>query len=464
MDQRQLNRYCQEIINASNDGIMVVGVDGIIVMVNSAMAKVTGFAADELLGASCDLLNCDACELIRSESEEKWCRLFEKERVSDKRCMLMKKDGSYISVIKNASLLRDSNGKVVGALESFADITEMDKKELKIQELSRLLNGDSDFYGLVGKSLVMQRLYQIIEKAAQSNAPVLITGESGTGKELVAHAIHEAGRRKNGPFVKFNCAALNVSLLESELFGHAKGAFTGAYQHRKGRFEAADGGDIFFDEIGEIPLSSQAKLLRVLETKQFERVGETKSIHVDVRIISATNRNLKEMISQGTFRQDLFFRINVFPISLPPLRERKEDIPLLVGTFIYQLRIQNQKNMMGVSPPVMDLFMSYDWPGNVRELKNALEYAFVTADQGLIEPQHLPEQFIRLTQRKGENRLTETAAGDSGEPNEKTALIEALRFSRGNKTKAAKILGVHRMTVWNRMRKYGIHLENKVEY
>lgn len=463
MDIRQLNRYCRKIINASTDGLMVVGLDGIIIMVNTAMEAITGFGTDELIGASCELLDCDACELIRSAREKKWCRLFEREKIINRRCMLMKKDRSYVSVIQNASLLKNRNGKVIGALESFTNISELEKQDLKIQELSNLLNGGSDFYGLVGKSPVMQKLYRLIEKAAQSNAPVLITGESGTGKELVARAIHDAGRRKNGPFVNFNCAALNPSLLESELFGHAKGAFTGAYQHRKGRFEAADRGDIFFDEIGEFPVTSQAKLLRVIETKQFERVGDCKPVYVDVRIISATNRNLMEMISQKTFRQDLFFRINILPIHLPPLRERKEDITLLVSHFIHQLRVQTSKKILGISPEVMDIFMTYDWPGNVRELRSALEYAFVVGNQSLIEKEHLPDQLTQIDTRKAENHKADKATEEIEESDEKAALIKALQICRGNKTQAAKMLGIHRMTVWNRMRKYGIHLDKKVE-
>jgi two-component system response regulator HydG len=290
-------------------------------------------------------------------------------KVKGKRCLFMKKNGTYASVKKDASVLKNSDGHVVGALEIYHDISELDKKDRQIQALSRKVNDDAGFCGMVGKTTVMKRVFQIVEKVAQSDAPVLITGESGTGKELVAQAVHRMGTRREGPLVQFNCAALNPSLLESELFGHVKGAFTGAYRHRKGRFEAAQGGDIFLDEIGDLPLSLQAKLLRVLEMKQIERVGDHASINVDVRVITATNRNLPELIREGKFREDLYFRINVVPVHLPPLKDRVEDIPLLVDDFMRRLRRKSQKEIPGIDPEVMDFFMRYGGPatfGNLR--------------------------------------------------------------------------------------------------
>lgn len=454
--------YSKEVIDVLSDGLMVIGKDGTILMVNSRMEDLMGFTSSELVGSSCTLLNCDACELVRSESKSEWCTLFEIGRVRGKRCLVMRKDGTYLSVAKNASVLRDENGEFLLALESFTDITEMDRKDQELRHLSNLLVEGNDFLGMVGRSRPMERVFQIIEKAGPSDAPVIITGESGTGKELVAHAIHKLGRRREGPFIQLNCAALNESLLESELFGHTKGSFTGAYRHRKGRFEAANSGDIFLDEIGDIPLSTQTKLLRVIETKQFERVGDHRPISADVRIIAATNRNLAELIAEGKFRQDLYFRINVIPIHLPPLRERKEDIPLLVETFFRQLRKKTEKPITTLHPQVMRLFMEYDWPGNVRQLKTALEYAFVIAESGPILLSHLPAPF-------------ETASRDEPSPSpavgqedrtilsdEKSALIQALKQTRGNKSAAAKLLGVNRMTIWNRMLKYGLQVEKKV--
>ncbi len=463
MGKKTPNRYYREIVNAVDTCVMMVGNDGAIRMVNPAMERITGYSRNELEGSSCTILECDACELFRSEGRHEWCVLFEVGFVNKKRCLFRKKDGSYASVIKNASLLRDKKGNVLGALETFVDASLEDKIDNKINELSRVARGRSGFHGMVGKSDSMQRIYQIIERAAESDAPVAIYGESGTGKELVAHAIHKLGRRREGPFVQFNCAALNASLLESELFGHVKGAFTGAYRHRMGRFEAAHGGDLFLDEMGEMPLASQAKLLRVLETKHFERVGDHTPIRTDVRVITATNRDLSDHVSNETFRKDLYFRISVLPIHLPPLRERREDIPLLVDTFINRLIGKSGKKIIALSPDVMALFMEYPWPGNVRELKSALEYAFVIAESGLIERHHLPGSLIQ-TEEILENAPAPIASGEDKMSEEEKELIEALTKSKGNKTRAAELLGVHRMTVFNRIRKYGLHVKKDYKF
>ena len=452
--------YYKEIVEAVNDALMVVGHDGTILIVNKAMEILSGYSRSELIGAPCNILKCDACEVILSEDREKWCMLIDSGGIRGRRCLMMKKDGSYVTVLENASLLKNTDGTLLGALETFADVSEIDKKDQEVLQISKVLDEVEGFHGMVGKSVSMERIYQVIERSAESDAPVTICGESGTGKELVAHAIHNLGRRREGPFIQYNCAALNEALLESELFGHVRGAFTGAYRHRIGRFEAARGGDIFLDEISEIPLSSQAKLLRVLETKQFERVGDHRSIVADVRIITATNRNLEALVSEGTFRKDLFFRINVLPIYLPPLRGRKQDIPLLVTAFIRQIGNRSGKDLTGVSAEVLNLFMAYPWPGNIRELKSTLEYAAVIAESGLIQRRHLPGYFGAGTGVEIRGLELEDRKERLRHLNEKAAIVEALRLSNGNRSEAAKLLGVHRMTIWNRMKKYGIQEEN----
>lgn len=453
MSEHLIEKYWKEIVNTINDGLLIVGSDGIIQSVNSAMEKLTGFTTEEMLGKPCSIFKCDGCEQARAESKEKWCLLFDLERVTSKRCIITRKDGSYLPVFKRASILRDAEGKTLGSIETIMDISELDKKEQEIESLSRLLDMQAGFHGMIGKSPLMQRTYSIIRKAALSDAPVLILGATGTGKELVARAIHELGRRRDGPYIELNCAALNEALLESELFGHVKGAFTGAFRHRQGRFEAAHGGDIFLDEIGDVPLSTQVKLLRVLETKQFERVGDQQPMFTDVRIICATNRKLDQLVAEKKFREDLLFRINVIPIYLPPLSQRMSDVPLLVERLVHDLRGKTGKKITGLSPAAMKLFMNYGWPGNVRELKSALEYAFVIAEKGLIEPDHLPVNFTSERDRTcvaWETKNSEAA--------ERDALIAALRESGGNKSHAAKKLGVSRVTVWNRIRKYGLDL------
>jgi len=265
------------------------------------------------------------------------------------------------------------------------------------------------------------------------------------------------GLRKDKPFIKVNCAALNEALLESELFGHVKGAFTGAYRSRQGRFEAAQGGDIFLDEIGDLPISTQVKLLRVLEEKVIERVGDNRPIPIDVRIITATNRNLEKLVQEGRFREHLYFRINVIPIHLPPLRERREDIPMLAEVFFRRIRLKNGKQIKGISKEAMDLLMNYPWPGNVRELKNAFEYAFVACQGPYIEPYHFAPNIVGSTSvRRPPGR--EEVVIDRDE-HKRAELIAALRRTGGNQSKAARLLGVSRVTVWNRMRKYGIKVD-----
>jgi len=281
---------------------------------------------------------------------------------------------------------------------------------------------------------------------------VIIFGESGTGKELVAKAIHDLGSRKKMSFIKFNCAALSDTLLESELFGHVKGAYTGAYRDREGRFEAADQGDIFLDEIGDLPLSTQVKLLRVLEDKVIERVGDQRPVPIDVRIISATHKPLQHLVDQGLFREDLFFRINVIPIHLPPLRERKEDIPLLAESFFRRIKLKNEKPVQGIGDGAIKVLVEYDWPGNVRELRSALEYAFVTCQEELIHPHHLPPS---LSQGYSPWPGAYPFSGPAREQ-QRQQLVEALQKAQGNQSKAARMLGISRVTVWSRMKKFGL--------
>ncbi len=458
MNDHEMNIFWKKIVDTINDGLMFIGPEGSILMVNKAFERLTGYTSKQAIGMSCDMLGCDACEqTMQTRKESVWCKLFEEGQDDMKkcRCLVKCRDGSFLPVLKNASILWDENKTALGVVETLTDISELTKLDEKIHILSRQCDRENDFLGLVGKSPEMQNVFDMIRKAAESKAPVIILGESGTGKELVANAIHLCGARKQGPFIQLNCAALNESVLESELFGHAKGAFTGAYSNRIGRFEAANQGDFFLDEIGDIPLSIQTKLLRVLESGQFERVGDISSIKVDVRIITATNRDLDELIEKNEFRQDLLFRINVIPIHLPPLRERKEDIPLLISSFIRRLNIKTGKKITGVSHDAMEAFMEYHWPGNIRELKNAMEYSFVTTEGPAIQPNHLPKKITTPKRRSP----PPTVAKEEVMPDEKSQLIQALKQTKGNQSKAAKLLNINRVTVWNRMKKYGIDLK-----
>jgi transcriptional regulator with PAS, ATPase and Fis domain len=376
-----------------------------------------------------------------------------------RKCTLQKRDGSYIHCLKNASLLYDADSKVLGAVESVTDITEIIEKDNQIEAYRRELRSEDSFHGLLGSSSHMQQVFNLITNAAKSDAPVIIFGESGTGKELVSRAIHSNSTRKHKPFVKVSCAALTESLLESELFGHVKGAYTGAYRNREGRFETAHGGYIFLDEIGDMPLSVQVKLLRVLEEKIIERVGDNTPIPIDARIITATNKDLKDMASKGAFRKDLYFRINVIPIHMLPLRDRKEDIPLLAESFFRKSRLKSGKSITGISNEAMELLMNYSWPGNVRELKSAFEYAFVTCQESMILPDHLPPT---ITQVHSLQKAVATVAKNREEL-KRNELTAALKQARGNQSEAARILGISRVTVWNRMKKFGIDFKREIK-
>lgn len=463
MFEEDLDRYWKTVVSTIRDGIMIVDTMGTIVSVNKALETMTGYSREELVGQKCSVLNCSIFSLAREKSGGHWCVLFNTGNLNVRQCTLMRQDGKYVHVLKTASLLHDRKGKVIGAVETITDITEIVAKNKQIAAFRRQLRSEDAFQGLIGASAAMQQVYDLIENAARSDAPVIILGESGTGKELAAKAIHQLGERKKGPYVKVNCAALTESLLESELFGHVKGAYTGAYKSRAGRFEMAHGGDLFLDEIGDLPFSTQVKLLRVLEEKVIERVGDNKSVPVDVRIISATNKNLPGLVEKGTFRKDFYFRINVIPIYLPPLRDRAQDIPLLAESFFRKISLKNGKTIEGISSSTMEVLMKYSWPGNIRELKSAFEYAFVTCQDQLIQPHHLPPDIL-----KEENvTLDEKVVAPTKREIRKQQLIDALARAKGNQSVAAEILGVSRVTVWNRMKrfdiKYNRYLESSAE-
>ncbi len=335
-------------------------------------------------------------------------------------------------------------------------LVESDRKQLQDENvrLRQELKARFNIHNMVGSSNAMQELYRLIEQVADSNATVLIRGESGTGKDLVAHAIHYNSPRTNKPFIKVNCTALPETLLESELFGHEKGSFTGATDRKLGRFERAHGGTIFLDEIGDFPPSLQVKLLRVIQFKEFERLGGTETIKANVRIIVATNKNLEEQITKSLFREDLYYRINVFPIYLPPLRERKDDIMLLADCFLEKFAAENNKRITRISTPAIEMLTRYHWPGNVRELENCIERAVLLCDGDVIRSEHLPPslQMIKKTETVAKRSLIEIV-----ENTEKELIVDALKKGGGQQRKAAQDLGITERILGYKIKKYNIH-------
>jgi two-component system, NtrC family, response regulator HydG len=447
-------RFWEKVMNTIMEGVVVLDPRGIILSVNQAMEEIIGYRQQELIGKPCALIKSDACfDALRPG---KHCELFQHGLIRHTRCSLARKDGSLVHVVKNATLLKDNGGQVLGGIETFTDISEMMAKERVISRLRRELSQENGFQGILGKTPVMVQLFSLIASAAASEAPVIIYGESGTGKELVAGAIHRLSPRSQGPFIKVNSAALNEALLESELFGHVKGAFTGADRTRVGRFEAAHQGDIFLDEVGDLPLSTQAKLLRVLQEKVIEKVGDHRPLAVDVRVISATNQDLPRLMATGLFREDLYYRINVIPIHIPPLRERREDIPLLVDAFIERACLKNRKPITGISKEALDILLEHRWPGNVRELSNTVEYAFVLCQEGSIRPEHLPTQ---LSQTIPGPRPLNSRASVPGDSDHKEVIVKAIKKAGGKKGEAARLLGVSRVTLWKWLKNLNLEVE-----
>jgi two-component system response regulator HydG len=457
--RRDLGDYWKVIVDTMMNGVMVVDTDGIIITVNKAMKDITGYTSEELIGKSCTLLDCDSCFVAGPKGQiEKICPLFTSGEVVRRRCQMRRKDGSLFYALKNATVLKNAKGKIIGGIETLNDISDLVEKEKAIRELKDLFLPGDTFEGIIGSAPSLHAVKELIQNAAASDAPVIIYGESGTGKELVANAIHRLGKRNGEPFVKVSCAALNESLLESELFGHVKGAFTGAGKDRIGRFEAAHKGDLFLDEIGDIPLSTQVKLLRALQEKEIERVGDQTTISIDVRIIAATHRDLEQMCAKGRFRKDLYYRLNVIPIHLPPLRERREDIPLLINHFLKILQLRSKKPIDGVSEQAMRKMIDYPWPGNIRELANVLEYSFVVCHEKLILPKHLPNSLTQENPGQGIGRRKD----DLPRPGQRDDLVKVLETTQGNRQEAARLLGISRVTLWKRLKKHGIRVERVV--
>jgi len=453
------DQFAERLLDSMAEGVFTLDTDGNITSWNKAMERITGYAADEAVGQTCKLLKFSKCFDQSCPSSIAECGIFKKGTVDPTECQLEHKNGRYISVIKNARVVKNRKGDCLGVVETVTDLTELTQARQKVEEAQRKLLEVYQFGNIIGKSHAMQEIFNAIRVAAKSDATVLIQGESGTGKELVASAIHYNSERGQGPMVTVNCSALTESLLESEIFGHVRGAFTGAHRDRMGRFEEADTGTIFLDEIGDISPFIQLKLLRAIQEKQIERVGESRKRNVDIRIITATHKDLYGLVQAGNFREDLYYRLKVFPIYLPPLRNRREDIPLLTRHFIQKFNKKTGKQVQDLSPDAMRILMDYNWPGNVRELENAIEHGFVLANGDQLGIFDLPVEIRQMEYYTAHPPETPDPKPKPQQKVTRPLLIELLHECDWNKAEVARRLGRSRTSVWKYMKKYNIPLE-----
>jgi len=455
------NSFVKMVLESIGDGVFTLDAEGRIISWNPAMEQISGYRAEEAMGKGCRILSFDNCFGSDCPGDINACGIFRRGRIEPTECTLRHRDGHAVPVIKNARVVKTDHGGIVGIVESVTDLTELNHIKLKMRQAARSTADSNRFEQILGKSHVMQTVFWSIRASADSDTTILIQGESGTGKELVASAIHARSKRRDNPLVTVNCSALPESLLESELFGHAKGAFTGAVRDHVGRFEKADGGTIFLDEIGDISPFTQLKLLRVLQFHEIERVGGSGKRRIDIRIIAATNKDLRKKVQAEQFREDLYYRLKVFPIYLPPLRKRKEDIPLLVDHFI---RINNEltgKRIQGVLPPVMRIFMDYPWPGNVRELRNAVEHAFVLCEHDAIAVSDMPVEIRHSEYNSAGFEARPAPPGEhSGRGHlDREGLLGLLEACDWNKAEAARRVGVSRAAIWKYMKKWNIPMQ-----
>lgn len=435
------NKY-DPILDSIADGVFTVDKDWNITSFNRAAEIITGVSRQKAIGSKC-------WEIFHAEICERDC-LLRKTIKSNKPCVnkvvrIIRKTGVSAPISISTAILRDEKGTIIGGVETFRDLSE-------IEELRKEVFGKSTHYDMVTRNHRLLDIIDSLPSIATSNTPVLILGESGTGKELMAKAIHGLSTRKKGPFVAINCGALPENLLESELFGYKKGAFTDAKTDKPGRFDRAKGGTLFLDEVADLPKAVQVKLLRVLQEQVYEPLGSTESVKSDVRIIAATNRDLNKMVETGEFRQDLFYRIHVMPLILPPLRDRPDDIPLLIEHFINHFNTIYNRSIETLDSEAMSVMLHHKYPGNIRELENILQHAFVLCHGPIIEKRHLPEYLFQSA------ILTETTTPDDEnfETIEKRKLLKLLERNRFNRLKTAKELGIHVSTLWRKMKKYDI--------
>jgi PAS domain S-box-containing protein len=443
MEKQKQDRFLSTILDSIADGVFTVDTEWRITSFNKAAQRITGVSREEAIGQRC-------CDVFQASICQTACALKKTietgQQIIDLPIDVLNSRGARVPVSISTAVLRDEAGEVVGGVETFRDLSA-------IEELKKEITKRYTFMDIVSKNHRIQEIFAILPDIAESDSTVLIQGPSGSGKELFARAIHDLSFRKERAYVVVSCGALPDTLLESELFGYVKGAFTDAKRDKPGRFALAQGGTIFLDEVGDISPAMQVKLLRVLQEREYEPLGATAPVKADVRVIAATNKDLKELVEREIFRQDLYYRLNVVKMDLPPLAQRREDIPLLVEHFVYSFNLKKGKHITGVSPEVLDLLMRHDFPGNIRELENIVEHAFVLCRGKVIELEHLPEEITGRMKAAG---IEGEALGDPLRESEAKVILETLMQYAGHRGKTARALGIHPSTLWRKMKRLRI--------
>jgi len=433
-------KHTAVILDSITDGVFTVDLEFHITLFNRAAERITGTQRDDAIGRPC-------WEILKASICEGQCALRETMKTGQpvvcKALFIINSSGESVPISVSTGLLRDERGNLIGGVETFRDLS-------LVEELRKKVEQRYTFSDIISQNKRMLELFDIIPAVAESDSTVLIEGESGTGKELFARAIHDLSSRRENSLVVVNCGALPDTLLESELFGHKKGAFTDASSDRKGRFAMAEGGTIFLDEIGDVSPAMQARLLRVLQEKTYEPLGSSRTLKADVRIIAASNRDLRGLVDEGSFRQDLYYRVNVVNLRLPPLRDRRKDIPFLIDHFITRFNRLKGKKIAGISPDALSILMKLDFPGNIRELENIIEHCFVLCGSKIILPQHLPA-YLQPRTPMG----TQSYSGTLRDIESKL-IADALQRNGGNRLATARELGIHKTTLWRKMRRLGL--------
>jgi PAS domain S-box-containing protein len=471
MDQHsQLDdAFRRAMLEAIPCAVAVLDREDRVIFWNRTAEQVTGYSSGEMLGADCEILHARLSHPPDEQTLTSLCPLGDKGRDWDEQCRIRRKDGREVPVVRKARPVRDARGRPLGTIQTFMDVSFIHEVQSRLVELRERMASLGRLGELVGSTPAMREIYQLIRTVAPTDATVLIEGETGTGKELIARELHNHSRRADRVFLAVNCGALPEELLQAELFGHVRGAFTGATADRPGHFEQADGGTLFLDEVGELPPAAQVRLLRAVQEKEIVRLGESQPRPVDVRILAATNKQLAEEVRAGRFREDLYYRLRVVGLEVPPLRERREDIPQLAAAFVEALNAKYDRRVRRIAPEAMRALERCDWPGNVRQLRHAIEHAFVVSAPRAetLAADSLPPEVLTGTNVRG---TTFSTAPESSPPADdeqshqahpisddpRQAVLDALQQAGGNKSRAARILGLTRAGLYNRLKRFGI--------